>query len=135
MNWDALGRETVELGREYLTLDTTNPPGNETVGARFLERVLGRDGIASEIAESAPGRGNLVARLPGDGSEGGIVLHHQLGTRSANSTVTSLRSSEARVDVMTPPGCTRNQSDAPSSRSRLDLSSWASVARQVEGPG
>jgi acetylornithine deacetylase/succinyl-diaminopimelate desuccinylase-like protein len=65
MNWDALGRETVELGREYLTLDTTNPPGNETVGARFLERVLGRDGIASEIAESAPGRGNLVARLPG----------------------------------------------------------------------
>jgi acetylornithine deacetylase/succinyl-diaminopimelate desuccinylase-like protein len=78
MNWDALGRETVELGREYLTLDTTNPPGNETVGARFLERVLGRDGIASEIAESAPGRGNLVARLPGDGSEGGIVLHHHI---------------------------------------------------------
>jgi len=78
MNWDALGRETVALGREYLALDTTNPPGNETVGARFLERVLGRDGIASEIAESAPGRGNLVARLPGDGSEGGIVLHHHI---------------------------------------------------------
>ncbi len=78
MNWDALGRETVDLCREYLALDTTNPPGNETAGARFLERVLGRDGIASEIAESAPGRGNLVARLRGDGSEGGVVLHHHI---------------------------------------------------------
>jgi acetylornithine deacetylase/succinyl-diaminopimelate desuccinylase-like protein len=78
MNWDAVGRETVELLRQYLMLDTTNPPGNETVGARFLEEVLGRAGIVSEIAESAPGRGNLVARLRGDGSEGGIVLHHHI---------------------------------------------------------
>jgi len=78
MNWEALGRETVELLRRYLMLDTTNPPGQETVGARFLEEVLGQDGIASEIAESAPGRGNLVARLRGDGSEGGIVLHHHI---------------------------------------------------------
>ena len=78
MNWDALGRETVDLLGRYLMLDTTNPPGNETVGARFLEEVLGRDGIASETAESAPGRGNLVARLRGDGSEGGIVLHHHI---------------------------------------------------------
>jgi acetylornithine deacetylase/succinyl-diaminopimelate desuccinylase-like protein len=78
MNWDALGRETVELLRQYLMLDTTNPPGNETAGARFLEEVLRRDDIASETVESAPGRGNLVARLRGDGSEGGIVLHHHI---------------------------------------------------------
>jgi len=78
MNWEALGRETVELLRQYLMLDTTNPPGNETVGARFLEDALRREGIASETAESAPGRGNLVARLRGDGSEGGIVLHHHI---------------------------------------------------------
>src|SRR6185295_13069198 len=45
---------------------------------RFLEEVLARDGIASETVESAPGRGNLVARLRGDGSEGGIVLHHHI---------------------------------------------------------
>ena len=78
MDWHALGRETVELLRQYLMLDTTNPPGNETVGARFLEDVLGREGIATETVESAPGRGNLVARLRGDGSEGGIVLHHHI---------------------------------------------------------
>src|SRR5882672_10938381 len=78
IDWDALGRETVDLLRQYLMLDTTNPPGNETMGARFLEEVLARDGIASETAESASGRGNLVARLRGDGSEGGIVLHHHI---------------------------------------------------------
>jgi acetylornithine deacetylase/succinyl-diaminopimelate desuccinylase-like protein len=78
MNWDALGQEAIELLRQYLMLDTTNPPGNETAGARFLEDVLGRDGIASETQESAPGRGNLVARVRGDGSLGGIVLHHHI---------------------------------------------------------
>ncbi|HUM16991.1 MAG TPA: M20/M25/M40 family metallo-hydrolase [Candidatus Nitrosotalea sp.] len=78
MNWAGLGQETVDLLRQYLMLDTTNPPGNETVGVRFLEDVLRRDGIGSETVESAPGRGNLVARLRGDGSLGGIVLHHHI---------------------------------------------------------
>jgi hypothetical protein len=35
MNWDALGRETVDLLRQYLILDTTNPRGNETIGMRL----------------------------------------------------------------------------------------------------
>jgi acetylornithine deacetylase/succinyl-diaminopimelate desuccinylase-like protein len=78
IDWNALGDETVELLRRYLTIDTTNPPGNETAGTRFLAEVLGAEGIASEVAESAPGRGNLVARLAGDGSLGGIVLHHHI---------------------------------------------------------
>src|SRR5438046_10142232 len=78
MDWGALGSETVELMRAYLRVNTTNPPGNETAGARFLAQVLDGDGIASETAESAPGRGNLVARLKGDGSLGGIILHHHI---------------------------------------------------------
>ena len=81
MNWEALGRETVELLRQYLMLDTTNPPGNETLGARFLEDVLRRDGIASETAESAPGRGNLVARLRGDGARSRGLLERRLAKR------------------------------------------------------
>ncbi|HEU5193274.1 MAG TPA: M20/M25/M40 family metallo-hydrolase [Methylomirabilota bacterium] len=40
--------------------------------------MLAREGIASETAELGPGRANLVARLPGDGSLGGIVLHHHI---------------------------------------------------------
>ncbi len=78
IDWEHLGEETIDLLRRYLMLDTTNPPGNETVGARFLEEILRRDSIASETGESALGRANLVARLRGDGSLGGIVLHHHI---------------------------------------------------------
>jgi len=78
IDWSALGDENVALLRRYLAIDTTNPPGNEAAGARFLAEVLACDGIASEIAESAPGRANLVARVAGDGSLGGIVLHHHI---------------------------------------------------------
>ena len=77
-DWGALGDETVELLRRYLQIDTTNPPGNEVAGARFLAEVLAREGIESETIEAAPGRASLRARLPGDGSLGGIVLHHHI---------------------------------------------------------
>ena len=78
IDWAALGDETIELLRRYLMIDTTNPPGNEIAGARFLADVLARDGIESETIEAAPGRASLRARLPGDGSLGGIVLHHHI---------------------------------------------------------
>ena len=78
MDWKALGEETIDLLRRYLTIDTTNPPGRETDGAHFLAAALEGDGIASETAESAEGRGNLVARVKGDGSLPGIVLHHHI---------------------------------------------------------
>jgi acetylornithine deacetylase/succinyl-diaminopimelate desuccinylase-like protein len=77
-DWGALGDETVELLRRYLQIDTTNPPGDEIAGARFLADVLTHEGIESETIEAAPGRASLRARLRGDGSLGGIVLHHHI---------------------------------------------------------
>ena len=67
MNWTALGEEAVDLLRRYLMIDTTNPPGNEIEGARFLAEILERGGLKSETVESAPGRASLMARLNGDG--------------------------------------------------------------------
>jgi acetylornithine deacetylase/succinyl-diaminopimelate desuccinylase-like protein len=78
IDWHAVGEETVDLLRAYLKIDTTNPPGNEIAGARFLAEVLARAGIESRTVESAPGRANLVARLCGDGSLGAVVLHHHI---------------------------------------------------------
>jgi acetylornithine deacetylase/succinyl-diaminopimelate desuccinylase-like protein len=78
MDWRAVGDETIELLRAYLAIDTTNPPGNEAAGARFLAEVLARAGIESRTVEAAPGRANLVARVGGDGSLGAIVLHHHI---------------------------------------------------------
>ena len=73
-DFDALGFEAAERLGEYLRVRTVNPPGNETAGARWLQRVLATEGIAAEIYESSQGRGNLYARLPGNGSKRPIVL-------------------------------------------------------------
>lgn len=60
----------------YIRADTTNPPGNETRGVEFLGAILQQAGIAYDTAESAPGRGNLWARLRGNGKPGLVLLHH-----------------------------------------------------------
>ncbi len=49
--------------QDLIRINTTNPPGNEIVAARYIADILKREGIPSEIFESAPGRGFLVARL------------------------------------------------------------------------
>jgi acetylornithine deacetylase/succinyl-diaminopimelate desuccinylase-like protein len=73
-DFDALGVEAAERLGEYIRVRTVNPPGNETAGARWMQQVLAREGIAAEIFESSPGRGNLYARLPGSGAKRPIVF-------------------------------------------------------------
>ena len=73
-DFDALGFEAAERLAEYIRIRTVNPPGNETAGAKWLQQVLAREGVASQIFESAPGRGNLYARLKGNGSKRPIIL-------------------------------------------------------------
>ena len=34
MDWEAIGREAVDLLRRYLATDTTNPPGNARASSR-----------------------------------------------------------------------------------------------------
>jgi len=75
IDWDALTNEAVALLREYLRLDTSNPPGNEYLATAFLGDVLRSEGIPFETAEAAPGRDNLYARL-GDGAGGVCLLNH-----------------------------------------------------------
>jgi acetylornithine deacetylase/succinyl-diaminopimelate desuccinylase-like protein len=71
IDWDQVTGEATSLLREYLRIDTSNPPGNETLAVTFLADVLRHDGIGAETAESAPGRSNLIARL---GPKGGLCL-------------------------------------------------------------
>jgi acetylornithine deacetylase/succinyl-diaminopimelate desuccinylase-like protein len=72
--WPEIGREATELLAQYLSMNTTNPPGNEIQTARFLEAVLAREGITSQVFEPAPGKANIYARLRGDGSARAIIL-------------------------------------------------------------
>ena len=71
-----LEEETVSRLQEYLRVDTTNPPGNESRAVEFFGRILTNEGIPFETAESAPGRGNLWARLEGGPEPAIILLNH-----------------------------------------------------------
>jgi len=73
-NWDTIRDEVTTYLRDLLRIDTTNPPGNETRAAEFLAGILKREGIEPTVLESAPGRGNLVARLKGDGRAAPLLL-------------------------------------------------------------
>ena len=66
INWNEVSTETTKILQDLIRINTTNPPGNELVAARYLQELLGREGIPSEILEAAPGRGSLIARLTGD---------------------------------------------------------------------
>lgn len=72
----ALQDQAVERLRQYVRVDTINPPGNETRGVEFLAAILEAEGIEYETAESAPGRGNIWARIEGGDAPGLVLLHH-----------------------------------------------------------
>ncbi|MDB4886514.1 MAG: hypothetical protein JWN79_1952 [Gemmatimonadetes bacterium] len=77
IDWPAMQDEAVEALRQYLRINTSNPPGNELAAARFLKAFLEKEGIQAQIldtAELGAGRANLYARLKGDGSKRAIAL-------------------------------------------------------------
>ena len=89
IDWPAIEREGVSLLREYLRVNSTNPPGNELTAARFLRDFLGKEGIAAQIldtAELAPGRANLYARVKGNGSKRAIALVHHMDVVPATAS-------------------------------------------------
>ncbi len=74
INWSPYQDMAVDLMRQYLRVNTSNPPGNEIAAARFFKEIFDREGIPAEIFEYKPGRANIIARLKGDGSKRPIML-------------------------------------------------------------
>ena len=68
--------EAVAWLQSYIRVDTINPPGNEAAGVEFFKKIFDAEGIAYETAESAPGRGNIWARLEGGDQPALMLLHH-----------------------------------------------------------
>jgi acetylornithine deacetylase/succinyl-diaminopimelate desuccinylase-like protein len=76
LDLEPLQDEAVAWLQEYIRLNTINPPGNEIAGAQFFARIFEEEGIEYELVESAPGRGNIWARLEGGDEPGIVLLHH-----------------------------------------------------------
>lgn len=74
-NWQSLADDTVRYLRDLIRLDTSNPPGNEMLAAEYLARVLCDADIEPIVIETAPKRGNVIARIKGDGSAAPLLLY------------------------------------------------------------
>ena len=77
VDWNAMQTEAVDVLRQYLRINTTNPPGNELETARFLKAFLEKEGIDAQILDTVElghGRANLYARLKGNGTRKAIAL-------------------------------------------------------------
>jgi acetylornithine deacetylase/succinyl-diaminopimelate desuccinylase-like protein len=64
----------VELLRELIRVDTSNPPGNESAAAELLRGYLEDAGVECALYTKVPGRANLVARIPGTGGAPSLAL-------------------------------------------------------------
>jgi acetylornithine deacetylase/succinyl-diaminopimelate desuccinylase-like protein len=66
--------EAQQILADLVRIDTSNPPGNESKAAEYIKTLLAKEGITSQIFESVPGRGTLVARLKGSGARRPLLI-------------------------------------------------------------
>ena len=74
IDWDEVGEEAIDHLVNLVQINTSNPPGNETVAANYLKAALAAEGIDSELFALDPDRANLVARIRGNGSKRPILI-------------------------------------------------------------
>ena len=74
IDWDAVETESMEYFLTLLRTDTSNPPGNETDAAMYLQEVLGQEDITADLYALEPSRANLVARIRGNGSKQPLLV-------------------------------------------------------------
>lgn len=75
-NAQSIEDEALDWLQAFIKIDTINPPGNETRAVEFIANILEAEGIPNKTAESAPGRGNIWARLEGGDKPALILLQH-----------------------------------------------------------
>ncbi|MCS7368393.1 MAG: M20/M25/M40 family metallo-hydrolase [archaeon GBS-70-058] len=74
---DESSSEIVSFLRSIIRFNTVNPPGNELPLAQYIYDYMSREGVDCEVIESGDGRGNVIARLPGeDDSKRLLYLSH-----------------------------------------------------------
>lgn len=96
-DWPAYEARAVELLRQYLRMDTANPPGNERRAAEFFCELFSKENIECQIFEIAPGRANVYARLRGDGSRPPIILLNHTDVVTADPKAWSVPPFSAEV--------------------------------------
>ena len=73
-NEDPLDAEAREALIGYLKIDTSNPPGNESAGAKYLQQLFVRNGIPAQLVGADPQRQSVYARLRSGTNEKALLL-------------------------------------------------------------
>lgn len=73
--WANFESKAVSLLQKLIQTDTQNrdEEGTEIEAVRIIQQVFDEYGVEYEVIEPKPGRGNIIARLRGDGSGGGAL--------------------------------------------------------------
>jgi acetylornithine deacetylase/succinyl-diaminopimelate desuccinylase-like protein len=93
MDTSGLAREAAGWLTDLIKINTTNPPGNEEVAAKYIAGVLAKEGIKADLLPLTPGRSALVARLNAsafpDSSKAVLLVAHidVVGVERARWTV------------------------------------------------
>lgn len=74
VDWGQVESESLDHFTALLRIDTSNPPGNETAAAVYLQEALRAEGIEGRLYAMVPGRDNLVARIRGNGSKAPVLV-------------------------------------------------------------
>jgi acetylornithine deacetylase/succinyl-diaminopimelate desuccinylase-like protein len=74
IDWEETGEEAIGHLVDLIRIDTTNPPGNETLVVDYLKGVLEAEGIDHEIYALDPERANILARIEGNGTKRPIMI-------------------------------------------------------------
>ena len=67
--------DVVELLRDLIRFDTTNPPGNEGACIAYVKQLLDDAGVESRVFARDDARPNLIARLPAAGDAPPLLLY------------------------------------------------------------
>lgn len=67
----------IEILKKLITLDTSNPPGNEKPAAEYIRELLSPYGFLCEVQDLGGGRANLIAKL-GTGMGPELMLNGHL---------------------------------------------------------
>lgn len=78
VDYDAAGKEATKILCDYLKVDTTNPPGNEKLGADFLADIIRKEGLEAKVVDLGKNRSLVCSRLKGTGKKKGIILMNHI---------------------------------------------------------
>lgn len=74
IDWSAIQDEATHILSDLVRMNTVNPPGQEMACAQYLAGILRKEGLEPEVVESDAGRGSVVCRVKGSGSQKPLIL-------------------------------------------------------------